>query len=151
MTNHSLGLTNHEGTKGTKGVYRMQSEIGESAEELGKAIVDASLQVHRALGPGLLELVYEACLCHELTSRGIKCIRQLPISVTYNDLQIEAGLRLDPVVGDQVIVELKAVEQMIPLYEAQLLTYLKLTGLRLGYLINFNSTLLKQGLKRMVL
>jgi GxxExxY protein len=130
---------------------QITSAISDSTERVGKEVVDAAIQVHKALGPGLLESVYEACLCHELTSRGVKCIRQLPITVTYNDLQIEAGLRLDLLVGDEVIVELKAVEQMIPLYEAQLLTYLKLTNLRLGYLINFNSTLLKQGLKRMVL
>ncbi len=125
--------------------------IAESVERVGREVVDAALKVHQALGPGLLESVYEACLCHELSSRGVKCLRQVPVTVNYNDLQIEAGLRLDLLVADSVIVELKAVEQMIPLYDAQLLTYLKLTGIRLGFLINFNSLLLKQGLKRMVL
>jgi GxxExxY protein len=114
-------------------------------------VVDAALKVHQALGPGLLESVYESCLYHELFTRDIKCLRQVPITVTYNGLQIEAGLRLDMLVGDAVVVELKAVEQTILLFEAELLTYLQLTGLRLGYLINFNTVLLKHGLKRMVL
>ena len=146
-------MTNHEGTKGTKeeGQGVLQAPIPDSVERIGREVVDAALKVHQALGPGLLESVYESCLCHELSTRDIKCLRQVPITVTYNGLQIEAGLRLDMLVGDAVIVELKAVEQTIPLFEAQLLTYLKLTGLRLGYLINFNTVLLKQGLKRMVL
>ncbi|MBA3481937.1 MAG: GxxExxY protein [Pirellulales bacterium] len=129
----------------------MQGPISDSIEKIGREVVDAAIRVHQALGPGLLEAVYESCLFHELSARGIKCVRQVPITVTYRDLQIDAGLRLDMLVQDVVIVELKAVEQMIPLFEAQLVTYLKLTGLRLGYLINFNTVLLKQGLKRMVL
>jgi GxxExxY protein len=144
-------MTNHEGTKGTKEEGVLQPPIPDSVERIGQEVVDAALKVHQALGPGLLESVYESCLCHELSTRGIKCLRQVPITVTYNGLQIEAGLRLDMLVGDAVVVELKAVEKTIPLFEAQLLTYLKLTGLRLGYLINFNTVLLKQGLKRMVL
>lgn len=130
---------------------QLHPPIDESVERIGREVVDAAFKVHQALGPGLLESVYESCVCHELAIRGLKCARQTPVTITYNDLQIEAGLRLDMLVEDMVIVELKAVEQMTPLFEAQLLTYLKLTGLRLGYLINFNSALLKQGIKRMVL
>jgi len=104
-----------------------------------------------ALGPGLLESVYESCIVHELTRRGLKCDRQVPVTIEYEDLRIENGLRIDLLVEDIVIVELKAVDEMNPVYEAQLLTYMKLSKKRLGYLINFNSVLLKQGLKRMVL
>lgn len=125
--------------------------IAELVEKVAKEVVDAALKVHQTLGPGLLESVYEACLCHELGKRGLRFARQLPLSIIYDDLQIDAGLRIDILVEDSLIVELKAVEQMIPLYEAQLLTYLKLSERRLGLLINFNSILLKQGLKRMVL
>lgn len=121
-----------------------------STEMIVKAVVDAALKVHQALGPGLLESVYEACLSYELTKRGNPHVRQSSVSITYDDLCIEAGLRLDILAADEVIVELKAVEEMTPLYVAQLLTYLKLTGKRVGLLINFISTLLKHGLKRMV-
>jgi GxxExxY protein len=107
------------------------------------------MKVHQTLGPGLLESVYEACLAHELSKRDIRTVRQLPVAIEYDGLLIEAGFRIDLLVEDAVIVELKAVEQMIPLFEAQLLTYLKLTHKRLGLLINFNTPLLKQGLKRM--
>lgn len=127
------------------------TSIPESVEQVATEVVDAAFKVHQKLGPGLLESVYEACLCHELTKRGCRCVRQAPVSITYDDLQIEAGLRIDLIVNDAVVVELKAVEEMKPLFEAQLLTYLKLSGHRLGLLINFNSVLLKQGLKRMVL
>ncbi len=99
----------------------------------------------------MLESVYETCLCHELTTRGLKCVRQVPVNIVYRDMQIEAGLRIDLLVADCIVVELKAVEAMLPLFEAQLLTYLKLTGHRLGFLINFNSPTFKQGVKRMVL
>lgn len=103
------------------------------------------------LGPGLLESVYESCIVHELARRGLKCARQVPVTIEYEDLRIENGLRIDLLVEDIVIVELKAVDEMNPVYEAQLLTYMKLSKMRLGYLVNFNSVLLKQGLKRMVL
>ncbi len=113
-------------------------------------VLDAAFTVHRKLGPGLLESVYEACMCHELTKRGIPFKSQLALPVVYDGIQIDAGLRLDLLVDDEVIVELKAVTNMMPLFEAQLLTYLKLRGKRLGLLINFNVPLLKDGLKRIV-
>ncbi|REJ89059.1 MAG: GxxExxY protein [Planctomycetota bacterium] len=124
--------------------------IPAATEELAKAAIDAAITVHRALGPGLLEGVYEACFCHELSRRNIPFQRQLNLPVVYDSIRLDAGLRIDVLVDECVVVELKAVEKLIPLYEAQLLTYLKLTGHRLGLLINFNVPLLKDGLKRLV-
>jgi len=118
-------------------------------DRIGRIIVDSVFKVHKALGPGLRESIYEACLFHELTKRGLKVRRQVPIPIRYDDLLLESGLKLDLVVEGKVIIELKAVEKMIPLFEAQLLSYLKLSGMRLGYLINFNSVLVKDGIKRM--
>jgi GxxExxY protein len=120
-------------------------------EDIGAKLLDAAFDVHRNLGPGLLESVYEACVCHELTKRGVPFIRQASLPIHYDGVLIEAGLRLDMVVADLVIAEFKAVESLLPVHEAQLLTYLKLTNKRLGFLINFNVPLLKQGIKRIVL
>jgi len=120
-------------------------------ERVATQVVAAALKVHRTLGPGLLESVYEACLCQELGQRDIPYACQVALPVTYDGMRLDAGLRLDLLVADRVIVEVKAVEKMQPLFEAQLLTYLKLSGLRLGLLINFNVPLLKDGIKRMVL
>ncbi|MCX7422637.1 MAG: GxxExxY protein [Planctomycetia bacterium] len=124
--------------------------IPERVEWVAKQLVDAAYKVHKALGPGLLESVYESCLCHELTKRGIPFRRQLELPVVYDGIRLDAGLRLDLLVDECVIVELKAVEKHNTLFEAQLLTYLKLTGHRLGLLINFNVELIKDGIKRMV-
>ena len=101
-------------------------------------VVDAAFAVHKELGPGLLESVYEACLCYELRLRNVAFRSQVVLPVTYKDFRIEAGLRLDLLVAESVIVELKAVQRMEPVFDAQLLTYLKLTGFRVGLLINFN-------------
>ena len=114
-------------------------------------MVDAALTVHTALGPGLLESVYETCLCRELAAREIEYRTQVTLPIEYKGVRLESGLRLDLVVADSVIVELKAVEKMLPVFEAQLLTYLKLARLRLGSLINFNTPLLKTGIKRIAL
>ncbi len=114
-------------------------------------VVDAAFKVHSSLGPGLLESVYETCLVHELKCRGLPTQRQLTIPVTYDDLRLDAGLRLDLLVDDCVVVELKAVENMLPVFDAQILTYLKLSGHRLGLLINFNVPLIKDGIKRLIL
>ncbi len=119
-------------------------------EQVATEVVDAAMAVHVALGPGLLESVYEACLCHELAQRKVPSESQVSLPVTYRGLRLDAGLRLDLVVDNRVIVELKAVDGMQPVHEAQLLTYLKLTGMRLGLLINFNCALLRDGIKRMV-
>ena len=117
-------------------------------ERIGKIIVDAAIAVHRFLGPGLLESVYEVCFCHELAKRGLALRRQVMVPILYDGITFEKGLRLDVLVKDRVICELKAVAVMNSAYEAQLLSQLKLTGNRLGYLINFNVPLIKNGIKR---
>ncbi len=122
-----------------------------SMDEIAAQIVDAAYRVHTALGPGLLESVYEACLAFELEKRGLRVETQVYLPVTYEDIRLDAGLRLDMLVEDSVVAELKATDMMIPLYESQLLTYLKLSGKRLGFLMNFNVPLIKNGIKRMVL
>jgi GxxExxY protein len=112
-------------------------------------IVDAAMKVHTTLGPGLLESAYEACLAFELTKRGLRVERQVALPVTYDEVRIDVGYRLDLLVEGQVIVELKSVAELIPIFEAQLLTHLKLSNLKVGLLINFNVEHLKQGIKRM--
>ena len=124
--------------------------IDAETERVAAQVMDAAFKVHRALGPGLLESVYEICLCHELARQSIPFDRQLSLPVVYEGVRLDAGLRLDLLVADVVIVELKTVERIIPLYEAQSLTYLKLSGKRLGLLINFNTPVLKDGFKRLV-
>ncbi len=119
-------------------------------EAVGKQIVDAAIKVHRALGPGLLESAYQACLAHELRKRGLCVECEVSQPVEYDGLQIEAGYRLDMLVDNQVIIENKAVETVLPIHEAQLLTYLRLRDCRLGYLINWHVPLVKDGIKRMV-
>ena len=119
-------------------------------EHAGQQIVDSAITVHRSLGPGLLEVVYQTCFVHELKKRGLKVAEQLNVPIVYQDLTIEAGLRLDLLVEDLVIVELKAVEQLLPVHQAQLLSYLRLTEKHLGYLLNFNVPLMKQGIKRLI-
>ncbi len=125
--------------------------ISLEVEVIGKKVLDAAFTVHTILGPGLLESVYEACLAHELQKVGLHVETQVPVPVHYQDVRIETGLRLDLWVERLVIVELKSVETMPALFEAQLLTYLKVTACRLGYLINFNVRHLKDGVRRMVL
>ena len=124
--------------------------IPAETERIAAGVVNAVFRVHSTLGPGLLESIYEACLCHELKQHGILFQTQVALPVTYDGVRLDAGLRLDLLVSDQVIVELKAVERMLPLYDAQLLTYLKLTGLRLGLLINFNVPLIQDGIRRII-
>lgn len=118
---------------------------------LAKIVVDIAFSLHKALGPGLLESVYEKCFCYELQKRQIPFIRQEKVSIRYEDLLIEDGLRLDLLVDNLLIVELKAQENYHPVWEAQLLSYLKLTNKRIGYLINFHVPLMKDGFKRLVL
>jgi GxxExxY protein len=116
--------------------------------QISGEIVDAAMKVHTALGPGLLESAYEGCLKHELTKRGLKVLSQVTLPVIYDGVKIDVGYRIDLLVEDAVIVELKAVEKLTPLNEAQLLSYLKLSGRKLGLLINFNVEHLKNGIKR---
>jgi GxxExxY protein len=120
----------------------------EEVQSLSRSVVDAALRVHKALGPGLLESVYEACLQHELAQRDIGAARQRSLPIVYDGLTLEGGLRLDLLVAERFIVEVKAVDALQPIHKAQLLTYLRLSGLRLGLLINFNVVRLKDGLQR---
>ena len=125
--------------------------LPESTEAHGRAVLDAALAVHRTLGPRLLESTYEVCLAHELERRGYAILRQVGLPVVYGEVKLDAGYRIDLIVEGDVVVEIKSVEALAPVHEAQLLTYLRLSGRRLGYLINFNVALLKQGIKRMIL
>jgi len=127
------------------------SAIPEEINKVSGQIVDASMVVHSALGPGLLESAYEACLSHELQERGLKVERQVPVPLEYKGKKLEAGFRIDMLVEKCVIVELKAVEGVLPIHEAQILTYLKLTGQRVGLLLNFNVLSMKKGVKRIAL
>ncbi len=118
--------------------------------ELSGRVIGACIEIHRSLGPGLLESAYEECLCHELSLQGLAFERQRPLPVAYKGIKLDCGYRLDVVVQSQIIVELKAVPELLPVHEAQLLTYLRLSGLNLGLLVNFNVAVLKNGIKRIV-
>lgn len=119
-------------------------------EELARQVVDAGFRVHYTLGPGLLESAYEMCLCREFQMRGIDFQRQVSMPVVYEGLRLESGYQLDLLVGGEVIVELKAIEELLPVHKAQLLTYLKLTQKKLGLLINFNVPKIKDGIHRII-
>jgi GxxExxY protein len=119
--------------------------------ELSGKVIGAAIEVHKILGPGLLESAYEECLCHELELRSIPYERQKELPIEYKGTSLNCGYRLDIVVADRVILELKACETLEAIHEAQLLTYLKLTGLKLGLLINFNVPVLKEGIRRLAL
>jgi len=119
-------------------------------EAVATRIVDAAYVVHKALGPGLLEKVYETCFCHELTKRRLSYRRQVDIPIKYDGIKFDEGLRLDVLVENLVICEMKAVDTTNPVWEAQLLSYLKLTGKRIGFLINFNVPVIKNGIKRII-
>jgi GxxExxY protein len=130
---------------------RYGESTSSEVERVAREIVDASFKVHQSLGPGILESVYETCLAYELSKRGLKVLRQVMVPIVYDGQQLDDALRLDLMVEDCVIVEVKAVEKMLSLFEAQALTYLKLTGKRLALLINFNVPLIKDGIKRIIL
>lgn len=121
--------------------------LTQEEERLGREIVDCAYKVHSVLGPGLLEKVYEICFCHELAKKGIGYQRQLDIPIVYDGLIFDEGLRLDVLVEDLIICELKAIEQVNPVWEAQILSHLSLMSKRLGYLINFNVPLIKNGIR----
>lgn len=118
---------------------------------LSNTVIGESIRVHNILGPGLLERVYEECLCYCLNQKGLSVERQKQLPIKFEDIKLDGGLRLDLLVEDKLIVELKAVEKLLPVHDAQLYTYLKLSGKPLGLMINFNVKLLKQGIKRMVM
>jgi GxxExxY protein len=129
----------------------MFEKLTDREEFLATQIVDIAIKIHKELGPGLLESVYEKCFVYELADRGINFQRQKEVPIIYRNLNVEDGLRLDILVDDLVIVELKAQENYHPVWEAQLLSYLKLTEKRLGLLINFHVSLMKNGIKRLIL
>jgi GxxExxY protein len=126
-------------------------ELTEKEEDVRSKIVDAAHMVHNALGPGLLEKIYETCLCHELTKRGLTVQKQVAIPVIYDGIKFDEGLRLDLLVEKMVICEIKAVEETNPVWQAQLLSYLRLSHKRIGLLINFNKPLIKNGIRRFVI
>jgi GxxExxY protein len=135
---------NHQGHQGHQGVST-------AVDEIARTVIDSGLKVHKALGPGLLESAYEHCLAYELVSRGLIVRRQVALPIVYEEVALDAGYRLDLLVNEQVIVEIKSVDALTPLHEAQALTYLKLSKLRLALLINFNVPLFKQGVRRLAL
>lgn len=118
--------------------------------EIGDRVIESAIRVHRALGPGLLESAYEACLVHVLKSSGLHVVTQLELPILFENIRIDAGYRLDILVEQKVVVELKAVESLRPVHSAQLLSYLKLGGFRLGCLLNFNVPIMRDGIKRLV-
>lgn len=136
----------------------MTAENAESAEMveeknlngITESVIGAAIEVHRALGPGLLESAYEACLAFELAQRDLKVQQQAALPVVYRDVKLQCGYRLDLLVEDKVIVEVKAVDRLLPIHEAQLISYLKLSGCKVGLLMNFNVKVLKNGLRRVV-
>jgi GxxExxY protein len=137
----------HEVHKGHEGHEERPAGI----EDFARTIIDSGLKVHRALGPGLLESAYEHCLAHELSLRGVALRRQVPLSIVYESTKLDAGYRLDMVVENSIVIEIKAVEALSRLHDAQVLTYLKLSGHRLGFLMNFNVELFKNGVHRLAL
>ena len=128
----------------------MEKFLSSEEEKIGKQIVNAAYTIHKALGPGLLEKVYEVCLWHELRKSGLNVERQLDIPIVYDGIIFNEGLRLDLLVENRVIIELKAVDIVNPVWEAKIISHLMLTGKRLGFLINFNVTLVKDGIRRYV-
>jgi GxxExxY protein len=120
-------------------------------DPLTNRVIGLAIGVHRELGPGLLESAYEECLCFELKEAGIAYSRQMPLAIVYKGLQLDCGYRLDIVVQRELIIEIKAVEQLMPIHDAQILTYLRLSGHKVGLLINFNKVLLKDGIRRFIL
>jgi len=129
----------------------IHAPVSEKEEQIAKKIVASAFTVHSTLGPGLLENIYEVCFCHELTKSGLTNKRQVAVPIQYDGISFDEGLRLDVLVEDLVVCELKAVETLHPVFTAQLMTQLKLTHKRLGFLINFNVPLIKNGIKRIVL
>ena len=123
---------------------------GAGINRLTEQVIGAAIEVHRVMGPGLMESAYEECLCYELSQRGLGFQRQVDLPLTYKGIKLDCGFRMDVVVEDAVVLELKTVDQLLPVHSAQLLTYLKLSGKKVGLLINFNEPVLKKGLKRLV-
>ena len=140
---------NHRDTETQRETQR--DPIPDAVNETSGFVVDAAFQVHKTLGPGLLESVYEECLLYELANRGLDVRRQVQVPLIYKELQFDCGFRIDLLVSDEVVVEIKAVDAVLPIHLAQILTYLKITEKRVGLLINFNKTRKKNGIHRFVL
>ncbi|MFH0965362.1 MAG: GxxExxY protein [Planctomycetota bacterium] len=145
-----MSKISHQGTK-TRSLHKGHPPLSEKEERAASAIVDAAYAVHKELGPGLLEKAYEACFCHELAKHDLSCQRQVAVPIEFDGLTFDEGLRVDVLVDDLVICELKAVEQVNPVWEAQILSHLRLSGKRLGFLINFDVPLIKSGIRRFIL
>ncbi|MFO8163547.1 MAG: GxxExxY protein [Thermodesulfobacteriota bacterium] len=143
-------LKGHQDTKAQRLKVKLNS-LPKKQEDIATKIVDAAYAVHKSLGPGLLERVYEVCFCHELSKRDLNYQRQVDIPIVYEGIVFDEGLRLDVLVEELVICELKAVDEINPVWTAQILSHLKLTDKRLGFLINFNVTLIKDGIRRIIL
>lgn len=139
---------NHQNTKENHKVFF--SPVDKSTERIAKQIVNAAFNVYSNLGPGLLEKVYEACFCHELEKSGISYQRQVDLPIMYDGILFKEGLRLDVLVENCIICEIKAVDVVNPVWDAQIISYLKLSGTRLGFLINFNVPKIKDGIKRFI-
>jgi GxxExxY protein len=133
------------------GVNPSPQRHGDTEKGLTEKIIGLGIEVHRALGPGLLESAYEECLCYELDKNGIEYERQLALPVNYKEVRLECGYRIDILVNKSLILELKTVEKLLPIHEAQLLTYMRMSNIHTGLLMNFNVPFLKEGIKRMVL
>jgi GxxExxY protein len=131
--------------------HKAHQDLPDGLDGLARVIVDAGLTVHKTLGPGLLESAYEHCLVRELETRGVSSRRQVAAPIVYKDVKLDAGYRMDLVVENAIIIEVKAIEALSRLHEAQILTYLRLSGCRIGFLMNFNVTLFKNGVRRLVL
>lgn len=138
-------VMNHEDTK------TQSQKLPDETERIVTEIVDAAFQVHKALGPGLLESVYQACMSREFSRRGIEVEREVSIPVVYDGLRLESGLKLDFLVAQEIVLELKAVDVMLPVHNAQVLSYMRLANKRIGLLINFHVPLIRDGIKRFVL
>ncbi len=142
---------NHKGSKTRSNTKLMFNTLSVKTELLAKEVVDIAFKIHKELGPGLLESVYEKCFCYELSQRSISFSKQQSVEIVYGGLIISDGLRIDIMVDNEIIIELKAQENYHPVWEAQLMSYLKLSNKRLGFLINFHVPLIKNGIKRIIL
>jgi len=128
-----------------------ERRLGEVRDSLSESVIGHAIEVHRTLGPGLLESTYEECLCFELKTAGIEFRRQVSLPIVYKSVKLDCGYRMDVVVAGRLVIELKTVEKLLPIHEAQMLTYLKLSGLSTGLLLNFHVAVLKDGIKRLVI
>jgi GxxExxY protein len=138
---------NHRGTEAQR-----SGSFGESSRDsLTERVIGLAIEVHKGLGPGLLESAYEECLAFEFKDAGLAFARQMPLPVTYKSVRLDCGYRMDFVIDRNLVVELKTVERLLPIHDAQLLTYLKLSGLKTGLLLNFHSAVLREGIRRMIL